>query len=458
MLHSDNLRRSFVQPRPGARPRLLTQVGVLLALNPLIDVVNGYVRYILGSASSFSPGDVIRGLLLIYIVGLYARGGLRQSLISTSVVCFLVLQEIIINAGPAATDVVEDMVFGSKICFTLFLALLLFDRFERHGIREADIEHFLSRIVVGAVWISLAVLLSTLMGVSVGSYGSVGTKGIFIELNAVSAVVSMATPVILYKWIKASRKRDKLAYLAVLILVMGTALILGTKTPVIFLALSLVYYVVFESRKRSVFVRLGFVSLIGLSVAAVLRILWNTYIQGILARQYYFLHKWDIVSYLLSGRNLTAYMAFQFWTHLWYSPFIGVGWTLGADWIGQFLPGHGMIEMDFLDIAYFYGLGAELLFVCFLFPWLARAFRTLVSYQSLGDRTVCFTLLIGGVISIFGGHVLLSPLSCPYFVVLLALFRASYIQKLAKHSSSNRNLIAPVWTCTEEKVRFREER
>lgn len=119
--------------------------------------------------------------------------------------------------------------------------------------------------------------------------------------------------------------------------------------------------------------------------------------------------------------------AMKYWGENIQNIILGLGFTNGSNIIGSFLTGHGMIEMDFFDILYFYGVG---LFTVIAIPLTKRFFKAIVlvfKSKKLLFKTISLIYIIIFCTSFFGGHILLSPLSGIYFAIIYGMLKKEKI-------------------------------
>jgi glycosyltransferase involved in cell wall biosynthesis len=385
----------------------------LLIFNPFIDLINGMFFYVLNSELLISPGQLVRGLLLFFVIHHVYKSGIKQKILL--LICFLLFgfQEIIHITNDA--NLITDSLFISKIWLNVFL-FILFVSYNRNIFLQKT--KLINAFLIGANFISFTIIITTLLGLSEESYGGVGSKGFFMGLNDISAIITMAIPLALYQLIITIKKPLKILYFIMVLSLLATMFILGTKAPIVFGIFSLFLYIIYmvksQINKKILIIIIG-------SFCLLIPFLYNN-IQHIFARQLYYFEKLDFLSFILSGRNKIAEVAADYFIQKWWFVFLGTGFTSGSNWIkNNFDPKHGMIEMDFLDIFYFYGLLFLGIVILCVIPIVFLAFRNLFRNVEFLNKTIFLAIIIGFLLSFLGGHVLLSPLSGPYFIFLLVL-------------------------------------
>ena len=393
----------------------------LLFFSPIIDLINGICFYKLNIKFKVSPGQVIRAVLLLILLYLYLIYKKRNKFILIFVISMFLIQESIFFANGNA-NLVKDTLFISKIWFNLILIIFLKQYISENKI---SLNKICECIINAATFIGSVILITKLFKIGVGSYGSIGCKGLFMGLNDITAILTMAMPFSLYKLIFCN---NKLKNAINFIIIFTSLFVVGTKTGMIAAILFLVYYIcltirVKRSKIKSIFFKrknliISFIVLILICVISIY--LFKFYNETVLKRQLYFIKRLDLLSYILSARNKVAEVAFGFWNTKWYHYIIGVGFTQGSKYINTYFTGHGMIEMDLIDILYFYGIAILLLFTVIIAPTFIKVIKGLLKNTKVINKSFYISFFTGTIISFLGGHVLLSPLAGIYFSIIFA--------------------------------------
>ncbi|MGO5118260.1 O-antigen ligase family protein [Clostridium sporogenes] len=405
----------------------------LLIITPLIDLINGFFYYIVPMNLSVSPGQIIRMTIFVIIFYFYIKQRKGNIILAIILFSFFLIQEYLYSCIDFI-NFKDDVLFASKLYFNLFLMLLLKQYYYNKDIDENKI---INGIIIGAIIIGLTIIVTKFLNIGVSSYGDTGYKGIFIGLNDITAVLVMATPFVLYKLIYSYKK---IKYGICFLIILGTAVLLGTKTAIIGIILLTFYYTFFGIRGKNKYKKYIFTLLFMMIIIYVFYVyFFDVYKLTILRRHEYFYSNLDFISYLLSGRNQLLNIGYEYWKNKWYHVILGVGFTRGSTWISSFILGHGMIEMDILDILYFYGFIVLGIYIYSLLPVFLKSILKIIREKSMLKKSFFISFLIGSVVSFLGGHVLLSPLAGVYFCVVFA-YSNNYIRPATKgeiHKTNN---------------------
>ncbi|MCM1990503.1 O-antigen ligase family protein [Oceanirhabdus seepicola] len=389
-------------------------IFLLMAITPVIDILNGIVVYNLKLNSIVSPGQLIRSLLLIIITILCIKQSSKNILVISLIIVTFLFQQYIFSIN-YNVSLIKEIAFATKILFNVFLLIFLNNYFKLKKIEENKL---IESILIGGALVSGTIVITKILGIGVGSYGDVGHKGIFMELNSVTAVLIMCIPITLYKIIY---EKKKMYYILLYLFMAISLIILGTKAGIAGLVIITSYYVIFGIKGKYKYIKnMCMIILLAIMMFLFYKIYYSTYMNTIFLRYSHFYNKTDIPTFLLSGRNILASIAFQFWKSKWYHLIVGVGFVRGSEWINSFIFGHGMIEMDLLDLIYFYGIPLALPLIIKLTSLTIKASFMLIKSCSMVQKSLFISLIIGFTISFLGGHVILSPLAGTYFVTIVA--------------------------------------
>jgi hypothetical protein len=160
--------------------------------------------------------------------------------------------------------------------------------------------------------------------------------------------------------------------------------------------------------------------------AIFLRYYYSEFSATIIQRNKYFYRNMNLVSYILSGRNDIAKIAFDFWIDNPSKWLFGVGFFNGSKVISYYYAGHGMIEMDLIDVLYFYGIVACLIISTIIFKSMYKALYIIVRKAGFREKVTAFNFIGAFIISFLGGHVILSPLSGIYFAIICGIVNKHY--------------------------------
>lgn len=394
----------------------------LMMLTPFIDLLNGVFEEIL--SINISPGLLIRSIILVVIMYIYIIQR-RENLVKLLFIISLFLFQMLILSFIHNINLYQEISFISKIYYNMFLFFIIYDLIRRQKI---DYEFYIDKLAFINVIVVISLLIAQFAGLGEGSYGDgMGNKGLYSGLNDITAVCLITFPFLLYKLI---REKKKIKYGILTIISILNIINIGTKTSMVVLGVILIYFIYHVIFKEiNIQNKLLFILAIILSILIFKYFLWDAYSSTVLNRLQYFSEKLDFKTFLLSGRNNTLIDAFRFWDNNLFNILFGVGFTYGGSFIESFLIGHAMIEMDFFDILYFYGIIMFLIISIPLIKTMIKSFYIFINTKVLIFKVIALIYLITITISFLGGHILLSPLAGIYFVVIYGMVNQIYLER-----------------------------
>ncbi|MFL0246225.1 O-antigen ligase family protein [Candidatus Clostridium stratigraminis] len=400
--------------------RYLKWIKFIIIITPIIDILNGVSLYIIKSNATFSPGQILRLLILIINIYLCIKVDFKNFFIIL-ISMTLVIIRFFYNIYDL-NSIINDMLFYSKILYVITFLLLTRKVF----LSSSDFENELTNLLAStAVFLSFSLIVTKILGIGQSSYNdSIGYKGLFMGVNDFTNTLIFCYPFLFKKMVK-----DRINLVKIIKFIMTTFVffIIGTKAAIIFLAIILTYFLLklmnFKNLKKLI------VILIFLSLFLFFGYIkyFSYYKDTILNRYMYFYDNLNPLTFLLSQRNITAQIAFSFWNLSKVNYFLGLGFKDGSQIINSFLPGHGMIEMDFLDIIYFYGIINFLILTYGIVKMFIKSISVFLFSKGDSDKKdYSFLYILSIIISFTGGHVLLSPLAGVYFAVIYSLCYKSF--------------------------------
>lgn len=389
---------------------------ILMLITPFIDLLNGFFEFVL--KVNLSPGAIIRSFILIIIIYFYVKQEKLNFIRFTFIVSIFILQMLIISFSNCF-NILSEVSFISKIYYNLFLIFLTGSFLSKENI---DYDIYFDCFSKVCIIVTLSLITTRFLGIGVSSYGAAGGyKGLYMGTNDLTAVLVMTLPFMLYKIFTGGKG---IIYIIVALLGALNLIMIGTKTAIIFLVIISTFFFYNTFLKRMSLK--SFTLLIVFFIAFWFifdKYLFNMFKNTILQRQMYFISQNDLVSYLLSERNITLIKSIEFWSSSLVNIILGVGFNNGANFIGTFSQGHGMIEMDLIDILYFYGLILFFIVAVPLVKVFIKGFKVLITKKELKLKLIAFIYIVAFIMSFLGGHVLLSPLAGVYFAIIYGMLK-----------------------------------
>lgn len=420
---------------------------IFIVIQPILDVLTSFSLHYL--PTNVTIGIVVRFMFmviaLLYIC-LYKKSKLKQLAIA--------------YIGIAAFIILLSFSFGMllKPNFSLFLELQFYAKgfyflgmfssyvLVFHRITNFKTEQFLHPIVIAMVIIGTVFVVATLTntGFDTYRYMKAGTKGWFHAGNEIGAVIAIGLPLVLLYAIRKVQSISQVYYWIPSFLIIYASIMIGTKVAYLALVYSIgitfmvqiISYI--KNREFSTKLNLSFVTVL-LAVVLILSPMMpafsNTgiHIQDLEKRQEQEAsleeaevivsqnqdnHETNkVVKLLLSGRQI-----FLKDMHRMYMDAPFVQKIFGMGYAGRYTDKPKLIEMDFFDLFYSYGVMGSFLFLLPLFYGafliLKRDSRKSISIIDL--VLISSSLLLGLGIAFIAGHVLFAPSVNIYIAVLLA--------------------------------------
>lgn len=388
----------------------------LMILNPFIDLFNGFIGYVL--RINISPGVIIRSIITVSIILIYTFKK-KGNIINVSFIIILFLTQMLFVSFNENINLYEELSFISKIYYNMFLLFVVGKIFVE---KKINYDFYVNKLILVNIIVIVSLIITKLLGLGVSSYGeSEGYKGLYIGLNDLTAMLIITFPFILYKLITTNKKLIYSIYSTISAI---NIIMLGTKTAIAILMIIVIFFIfqiVFKGKKISNII----IIIIAMILFSIIfkRYFWDTYSSTILVRLKYFIDKQDFATFIVSGRNMTLVKAMSFWSENLFSILFGLGFTNGSHFIGSFLLAHGMIEMDLFDILYFYGVIIFLIIAVPLIKMLFKSIKVLLNSNDLLYKIIALVYILSFIVSFLGGHILLSPLSGIYFIIIYGMIK-----------------------------------
>lgn len=435
---------------------------VFIALQPILDVLTTITIQFFDTAITF--GIIIR--LLVMLLAIIYILTLTNTFLKRIASLYLASIFVIIAIGfmtgllvkPNFHFFSEGQYYAKGVYFLVMFTSYTIALVNLKAILTKELVNtVLKPIVVAMTIVGIVYILAILTGTGLDTYRYVkaGTKAWFNAGNEIGAILSICLPVVLLYGIKSTKKVSQLHYWIPALLVIFSLIMLGTKVGYLSIIASLVMAisillinVINNDKQKYIKPSLWVIGLIFATVAlltpytpafsnteAHIRIIDEKNVAGETAHEeiieeetgagtnVYTGFSGRVVSVILSSRQI-----FLKDTHQMYVEAPMIQKLFGMGYAGNYQDSPKLIEMDFLDLFYSYGI---LGFVIYLLPFLyaiIALFRGL-HWRQLFDvefGLVVTSLLIGVGISFIAGHVLFAPAVSIYLAVLLAYTYAEF--------------------------------
>lgn len=369
----------------------------MLIISPIVDNVNGFLL-LNGFSSSLSSGYKI--LMLGICVYLISHGKIyKREINNILIVIVFFLQLFLFEFGKSGF-------FSYNLSHVIKLVTPIMIAIAFYSLSKVDdeIPLVLDNIMAFYCWFfPLSLLIPNILGIGFSTYRrGMGSKGFYFAGNEISAVMIVVLAIGLIRFFKRKKRTD---FICLLLIFLSYASI-ATKTSylVIILETFLVFILAKEisaKTKRIVFGGIG-ILILGLFVVnkdVIFSVIDNW--KWIYANKYT-----DFASFMLSGRNYKI----DDLANIVYQGNSINDFVLGANpgWIINEL--NLLVEMDFIDLFFGFGIVGCVLITVFYSKFFIKAIKK----RDLFALSV-LAIVMGN--SFFAGHVLVAPMVNIVFIL-----------------------------------------
>lgn len=385
---------------------------LLLLIILSFDFVNGVVILTLGSDLKLTYIKII--LTLFFLLQL-----LTDRMFSTVPIVLMSLTISFVFVHSQVSDnynVVEDVSNFIKLLMPM-ITFMAFSIFNRRGyFQQHLIEKYLSYFFKSAMVLIFINSCLIMYGVSIYQYqfsdSSVGGGGLISSGNELAALlVLLYLPSLSF----ISKSKTNRLWLILCFLVYGFAMFVGgMKFSILSFIILTVYYLFYVQQFNVKSIFYGFL------VIAILPLVFGRLFQLIepfIARWEYFYNQFDLLTFLLSGRNVRVeYFFNEVMANVSLTELIfGFGW--GTDDNIGFI-GYGVYEVDLFDALYSYGLIGVIIS---LFIWVGAFIISIVNFfkaKNLFTKSISLSVILLFLGSFVTGHIWFSGLIGIYLGML----------------------------------------
>lgn len=216
----------------------------VFVLLPLIDLLTGYMisHDLLVPGSVASPSQWGR-ILLVYILVTYSlrHKGITSCIFVLLVFCFLT--EIIAGmlVGSLSGFIYGVVTLSKMMCFVLACCISIPSQQERLKVFS------MFKIGVGLMGLSIVIAFLTSTGEPTYGSGGFGTKGFFASGNAIGVFLGNSLLILVHVW----RSNKELVSLSLLLLLLGSLVLVASKTALIYAGINLFLILIGQGIKGS---------------------------------------------------------------------------------------------------------------------------------------------------------------------------------------------------------------
>lgn len=393
------------------KTNITTIIGVFLIISPFLDLFTSIgIKY---NIDQLRVGIIIRGLFMLLMIyySIFLKDNKKQTIIFLSVIftyiALFLTKTILINGNITY----ETTVIFKTFYFTILSVTLI------NLEKPIDIKYY---IICFTTYL-LLVFIPNILNIGFNSYeiAKVGQVGWFNSANEISTILSILTPILI---VYLMTKKNKILSVLYLIIILITFFSIGTKVPILSLAIICAFYLLYslyklirkKDTKKIAFILSGLLIVI---ISMIIFLPKTSFYKNIKIHLEYLevdsiiniFTDVELIDHFLLGsrlkllsQNIKTYKE---------SSTIEILLGIGAE--------HRQSEMDFFDIFINYGIIGFALIATILIILIIRQKPKYTTNTKL-------SLLLAITIAFLSGHVLVSP-AVSIFIPLL-LFDKSMVK------------------------------
>ena len=407
--------------------KLLKGFGLLeylIIFSPIADVLVGIGKHnsipLVALAGPLSKAALVIYILLKVFTSKRVSGWQGAILISALLVCLLHVAYIFLAYG--TTGIIDNLNTTIRFWFFILCGIGIFCVYK--GTDASEKIHRM--LVIVTLLYSALLIVPTLMGINNAAYSDwlnkVGSAGLFYEANEIGIICgALGSYMMMYYF----QRRTSLFYLVVASVAMCAGLMTGTKAPLFYLAVALVYVIIssLTNIRRAVLSTISLILIIPLVIVASQGVLSN--IASSYERQVED-GAGNVSDLIYNGRDkllVDSINVFQR-EYTLYDKIFGDS-SVDRDGVEK-----KDTEMDFADILFHFGIAGFIVYMSSIIVITAR----IVFYRPRSKRTIeklCF--LTGILAAALMGH----TLSSPSVGLILILFAAIVFSEQVRRRNRN---------------------
>ncbi|WP_027636814.1 O-antigen ligase family protein [Clostridium butyricum] len=320
-------------------------------------------------------------------------------------------------------NILGDIAYILKILFFV-ICIYSFDNMLENKIISR--EELIQYIVLSGFLITVSIIISP-FGLGFKSWDNEfrsGYKGLFMGQNLVTATLLIINPLNMYLILKTKKFRYYILYLMNFL----SLLLIGTKSGLVGAIVLLVFelLILIKYTKRN-FLKYSLMCFM-LPIIFFLMYLSKEYFIKFFTEQinlYQQMNFTNLSSFLISNRDLqTIYIKDYIFCTFNYNPIFlfGLGYSQANHIINMNKSSFQAIEMDLQGILYYSGLWILLYIIVLIGKRTFYSISNLIKNKfQIRDYFIIFSIVIGSIHAVFGGHVIYEALTSLYFAASLSL-------------------------------------
>ena len=401
---------------------------LLFGLLP-IDMLNGFLLKEVELIPVISVSQLYKIILLMF---LFIRVSTIERIIFLSIFSLLLVP----SCYQAFKTFNINLIFIDTVKITKYLAsILAFFYFRRIFVYKRSLLNSIYKWMFFSFIIIVLNIFLRLFGLGFPMYVlnglEIGSKGFFYAGNEISATLLIVSSFLMY-WFKLYNK--KILFLIIGFITILTSLYLTSKTAILGSLLTLLYIQILNpasnkiSAKSIFFYVIFFLFIIPTGTYFIINYLDSS---DLMTRITYFWDRLDIYTFIFSSRNIYLFDFFEIYKKEYniIEMIFGVGQSSFES-----LNNDQIIELDFFDIYFAYGLIGTILFVFYILYILINAkLKTMSGNFFIFSHYSIYISVLLITLSFFSGHIFNSGMAAVFIGCVFALmyYNSNYENKIS---------------------------
>lgn len=394
---------------------------LFIALNPILDIIYTLTEYYI--QVTIPINQAVRIGFIFYL--LYSFNLKKYFKYIVTFGGILAINELIYIIRGLNFSLVSNFGYDAKIISIIVYIFATYELLKNNRVKVKDL---VKAISIATLIIVMGIVLPSVLGLGLSTYGTssrFGIKGLFNAQNAITATLLIQLPIVSVAYLYFKEKKYLILYLAGAVVLN----LIGTKVGVvgaIFIVVSTLVFIILDKyRKRINFKKFMTILCSISSIAMLLIVIFFKQIIFILNNLPYNKSEFPtFFSYLVSNRDAQIKILHQYVinsSNRILSLFFGLGNTQGNDVLKDTQIGFQLIEMDFNAIYYYSGIIITIIIVGIFIYSSYKVCKNILIKRKLVEVLIGLSFFIGTVHLILGGHVLFEAVTNLYLSVVIGI-------------------------------------
>ena len=394
---------------------------LFIALNPILDIIYTLTEYYI--QVTIPINQAVRIGFIFYLLYSFNLKKYFKYIIAFGGI--LAINELVYIIRGLNFSLVSNFGYDAKIISIIVYIFATYELLKNNRVKVKDL---VKAISIATLIIVMGIVLPSVLGLGLSTYGTssrFGIKGLFNAQNAITATLLIQLPIVSVAYLYFKEKKYLILYLAGAVVLN----LIGTKVGVvgaIFIVVSTLVFIILDRYRRRISFKKFMTILCSISsIVMILIIIFFKQIIFILNNLPYNRSEFPtFFSYLVSNRDAQIKILHQYVinsSNRILSLFFGLGNTQGNDVLKDTQIGFQLIEMDFNAIYYYSGIIITIIMVGIFIYSTYKVCKNMVIKRNLIEVLIGLSFFIGTVHLILGGHVLFEAVTNLYLSVVIGI-------------------------------------